>query len=470
MGLVLMSKRELNRIDVLARLDGGRLTSAAAADLMRLTLRQTHRLLKRYRNGGAAAIANRRRGRPSNNRLSDVVRDHAIALVREYYADFGPTLAAEKLGERHDVRVSRETLRGWMRQAGIWLPRAERKRIQQPRHRREHVGELIQIDGSDHRWFEDRAAPCTLLVFIDDATSRLMELRFVPSESTFAYFETLKSYLQHHGKPVAFYSDKHSIFRVSRENAASGDGMTQFGRALSELNIEILCANTSQAKGRVERAHHTLQDRLVKELRLAGINTIEAANAFLPNFVEDYNGRFAKPAARDQDFHRSVDPRQDLDQILCWREQRQVSHQLVVNYNRMKLTLKPEGLAIRLRGKMVEIHDFPDGRLEVRWKGRSLPYSAFDKLQRVSHAAIVENKRLGEILAWIKEQQDRQPRFNRVPEGPRRSSQKPGVLKNRALQITEAAKSYPKARRVSRRRCDMEVSAAPANAPSEAAE
>src|SRR3984893_17498059 len=164
-----------------------------------------------------------------------------------------------------------------------------------------------------------------------------------------------------------------------------------------------------------------------------------------------------------------LDPRQDLDEVLCWREQRQVSHQLVVNYSRMKLTLKPEGLAVRLRGKMVEIYDFPDGRLEVRWKGRSLPYSAFDKLQRVSHAAIVENKRLGEILAWIKEQQDRQPRLNTIPKGPRRSSQKPGVLKTRALQITEAAKSCPKAR-VSRRRCDMEVSAAPANAPSEAAE
>jgi hypothetical protein len=156
------------------------------------------------------------------------------------------------------VRVSRETLRGWMRQAGLRLSRSERKRIQQPRHRRENLGELIQIDGSDHRWFEDRAAPCTLLVFIDDATSRLMELRFVASESTFAYFEALKSYLQHHGKPAAFYSDKHSIFRVSREDAARGHGMTQFGRALSELNIEILCANTSQAKDRVERAHHTL--------------------------------------------------------------------------------------------------------------------------------------------------------------------------------------------------------------------
>jgi transposase len=359
MGVVLMSKRELNRIDVLARLDGRRLTTLAAADLMGVTLRQTHRLLKRYRAGGASAIANRRRGRPSNNRLSDVVRDHAIALVREYYADFGPTLAAEKLAERHDLRVSRETLRGWMRRAGIWLPRAERKRIQQPRHRREYFGELIQIDGSDHRWFEDRAAPCTLLVFIDDATSRLMELRFVPSESTFAYFETLKSYLQHHGKPVAFYSDKHSIFRVSREDAAGGDGITQFGRALSELNIEILCANTSQAKGRVERAHHTLQDRLVKELRLAGISTIEAANVFLPAFVQTHNARFAKPPARDRDLHRPMAGMNDLDDILCWREQRSVSRQLVVNYNRMKLMLRPDKTPAAVVGKLVDIYDFP---------------------------------------------------------------------------------------------------------------
>src|SRR5436305_12135925 len=144
-----------------------------------------------------------------------------------------------------------------------------------------------------------------------------MELRFVASESTFAYFEALKSYLQHHGKPVAFYSDKHSIFRVSREDAVSGDGMTQFGRALSELNIEILCANTSQAKGRVERAHHTLQDRLVKELRLAGISSVEAANAFLAASVQSFNGSFAKPAASERDLHRPIAGTNDLDDILC---------------------------------------------------------------------------------------------------------------------------------------------------------
>ena len=465
MSVVLMSKRELNRLDVLVRLDSDKLTVTAAAGVMNVTPRQAYRLLGRYRDGGAPAIADRRRGRPSNNRLPDAVRDHAVDLVRNLYPDFGPTLAAEKLAERHDLRVSRETLRNWMRRAGIWSSRAERLRFQQPRYRREHVGELVQIDGSDHRWFEDRAPACTLLVFVDDASSRLMELRFVASESTFAYFAALKTYLGRHGKPVAFYSDKHSIFRVSKENAASGDGMTQFGRALSELNIEILCANTSQAKGRVERAHSTLQDRLVKELRLAGISTLDEANAFLPGFIAHYNGRFAKPPARDKDLHRVISPRQDLDDVLCWREQRKVSHQLVVNYNQMKLTLQAEGLATRLRGKMVDIYDFPDGRLEVRWKGRPLPYSVFDKLQRVSHAAIVENKRLGEVLAWIKEQQDQQPRYSRLPAGPRRSDQMVGPMKDRALLIAEAAKSATKSSRKRRRRSDTMVCAAPFPVP-----
>jgi transposase len=182
MSVVLMSKRELNRIDILARLESGRLTPGAAAALLRVSERQVYRLRRRFRDGGPAGIADRRRGRPSNNRLPALLRDHAVTLVREHYADFGPTLAAEKLADRHDLRVSRETLRSWMIQAGVWRPRAERKRFQQPRHRREHLGELIQIDGCEHRWFEDRGPPCTLLVFVDDATSRLMALGFVPSE------------------------------------------------------------------------------------------------------------------------------------------------------------------------------------------------------------------------------------------------------------------------------------------------
>ena len=220
------------------------------------------RLLNRYRDGGGGALIHRARGRASNYQLSAGMREYAVELVRQNYRDFGPTLASEALLERHGIEVSRETLRKCMVGAGLWLSRKQRRTFHQPRLRRESYGELVQIDGSEHRWFENRGEPCTLLVFIDDATSRLMQLRFVPSESTASYFEAPRGYLDAHGCPVAFYSDKHSVFRATRQETKGGQGMTQFGRALAELNIEILCANSSQAKGRVERANRTLQDGL----------------------------------------------------------------------------------------------------------------------------------------------------------------------------------------------------------------
>ncbi|GEK71039.1 Integrase core domain-containing protein [Paracoccus denitrificans] len=245
-----------------------------------------------------------------------------------------------KLHERHGIRVSSESLRQWMMAAGLWQSRAQRRRVHQPRLRRESLAELIQIDGSEHRWFEDRGPVCTLLVFIDDATGKLMQMRFVDSESTQAYFAALQDYLQTHGRPVAFYSDKRSIFRVNRTEARTCHGMTQFGRALCELNIEIICANSSQAKGRVERANRTLQDRLVKELRLAGIRDIAAANAFLPGFIEAHNLRFAQAPARSDDLHRPLNlPASRLSDILCLRDQRQVGSNLVVHYERRKFIL-----------------------------------------------------------------------------------------------------------------------------------
>jgi hypothetical protein len=187
--------------------------------------------------------------------------------------------------EKDQLQVGRETLRRWMMAEGLWLSRKQRRSFDQPRLRRERYGELVQIDGSDHRWFGDRGEPCTLLVLIDDATSRLMQLRFVPSESSDSYFAALEGYVNDHGCPVAFYSDKHTVFRVNKPDAKGGSAMTQFGRALAELNIEILCANSSQGQGRVERANRTLQNRLVKELRMAGISTIKAGNDFLPGFM-----------------------------------------------------------------------------------------------------------------------------------------------------------------------------------------
>ena len=324
MGWVMMSERELNRVEVLAQVDDGQLSVDNAANMLDLTRRQIFRLLKRYRQDGAPAIRHKARSRPPNNRIHGAKRDFAMALIKESYADFGPTLAAEMLAEHHGLKVSRETLRKWMVEDGIWLSRKQRRTFHQPRLRRECFGELIQIDGSDHRWFEDRGDPCILLVFIDDATSTLMELRFVSSESTFSYFEALESYLLKHGRPVAFYSDKHTVFRVPKPNEHM-TGMTQFGRALAELNIEIICANSSQAKGRVERANRTLQDRLVKELRIAGITNMEDGNAFLVGFVERYNAKFAKAPAKPDNLHRALNIEPDrLAEVFCLRDKRYV--------------------------------------------------------------------------------------------------------------------------------------------------
>lgn len=216
MGWMTMSERELQRIEVLAQVDDGKLSVEVASGMLALTRRQVFRLLKRYRTDGAASIRHKACGRAPNNKIHAAKRDHALALVRESYADFGPTLAAEMLAERHGLTVSRETLPTWMSDTRLWLPKAQRRSFHQPRRRRERYGELIQIDGSDHRWFEDCAERCTLLVFVDDATSRLMQMRFVPSESTFAYFEALELYFEAHGRPVAFYADKHLVFRTAK--------------------------------------------------------------------------------------------------------------------------------------------------------------------------------------------------------------------------------------------------------------
>ena len=273
-------------------------------------------------------LIHKARGRTSNRqperRRPEVCGRVGQDQVRGLRADAGDRGAA---GQAR-LRVGRETLRRWMMAEGLWLSRTQRSTFHQPRLRRESYGELIQIDGSDHRWFEQRGEPCTLLVFIDDATSKLMQLRFVPSESTDSYFEALNGYLTTHGCPAAFYSDKHTVFRVNRPDAKGGQGMTQFGRALAELNIEILCANSSQAKGRVERANRTLQDRLVKELRMAGICDMDAGNAFLPGFMEQFNEKFSVPQRSLRTCTAAQCAASRLRDILCHREQRYVGQQL----------------------------------------------------------------------------------------------------------------------------------------------
>ena len=402
-----MSERDLKRIEVLSDVRAGRRTVAAAAAVLAVSERQAYRLLARYEADGGGGLIHKARGRTSNRSRNEGIRKYAVELVKTRYGDFGPTLATEVLLDKHQLRIGKETLRRWMMAEGLWLSRTQRRTFHQPRLRRESYGELIQIDGSDHRWFEQRGEPCALLVFIDDATSKLMQLRFVPSESTDSYFAALQGYLQAHGCPVAFYSDKHTVFRVNRPDAQGGQGMTQFGRALAELNIEILCANSSQAKGRVERANRTLQDRLVKELRLAGISDTEAGNAFLPEFMKRFNEKFSLPPARTENLHRKLNMQASrLTDILCHRELRHVSQQLSLAYDRRQIILERSELADKLAGQYVEVYDFSDRPLEVRWKGHSLPYRVFSKDQRFSHTATVENKRLGHALRIVKAQQE----------------------------------------------------------------
>jgi hypothetical protein len=374
--LVTMSAKEIDRLSVLQRVQDRRLSQVKAAVILGMSTRQMQRLATAFKRDGARGLVSKRRGRRANNATPAKLRSQTIALVADRYSDFGPTLAAEKLAELHGVRVSRETLRHWMMAAGIWKSRRDRAgRVHQPRPRRECLGELVQIDGCDHEWFEDRGHRCSLLVYVDDATGRLMELRFVEVESAFDYFDATKSYLRRHGRPVAFYSDKHSIFRVAREGATGRDrGITQFGRALGELSIEIICANTPQAKGRVERMNKTLQDRLVKELRLRRISTMDAGNAYLPAFMDDFNVRFARPPRNPHDAHRPLRPRDDLERIFTWREVRTMSRDLVVHYKQSTYLILPtektKGLTVAKPSRIGVDRRQAPGRHPREWRRR----------------------------------------------------------------------------------------------------
>ena len=429
MTVIAMSEAELDRMSVLRDLSADRIRVSEASTLLGLGRRQVFRLAKAYALYGPEALVSRRRGQPSNRRYPADLRRQAIDIIRARYSDFGPTFAGEKLAELHGLHLSRETLRQWMMAEGIWKNRRQRlKPVHQPRYRRDCVGELIQIDGSEHWWFESRGPQCTLLVYIDDATSRLMHLQFVESESTFDYFAATRAYLERHGKPVAFYSDKHGVFRVNKKAAIGGDGMTQFGRALHALNIDIICAKSSQAKGRVERANGTLQDRLVKEMRLCGIDTIAAGNAFLPSFIETYNARFAKAPFDDRDIHRPLAGHDDLDDVFAWKEERSVSVNLTLQYDQVLFILEPTGIARSLARKRVTVIDYPNGRLAIRHNGIDLPYRIFDKRPQVNQAAVVENKRLGPILAYIAEKQ-KEIDMSRSAKAPRRRGQKNHMFK-----------------------------------------
>ena len=406
-----MSQKELARLEIIQRICRQTLTQQRAAELLQLSVRQVKRLCLAYRQQGAAALVSKRRGRPSNNQLAPATIAAARQLLRANYYDFGPTLAHEKLCQTHGLQLGLESVRQLMIRDGLWHPRRARKAvIHQLRERRARRGELIQIDGSPHDWFEGRAPKCVLLVLVDDATSRLMQLRFVTAETTFNYFAVVRSYLSQQGKPLAFYSDKFSVFRINIPNALSGTGLTQFGRAMKELSIELICAHSPQAKGRVERANQTLQDRLVKELRLRALSSLEEANAYLPQFITAYNARFAVEPRAAQDAHRPLQPSEDLDRILTLCERRTLSKNLTLSYNNVIYQIKTQRAAYTLRGAQVEVRETSTGEVTIEYKGRQLEHSVYSEKEQ-QQAKVLPSKLLDIALS----QPTAQPQRKRGP-------------------------------------------------------
>ena len=406
--IITMSNKELHRVEILQKLIDKRLIEHEAAKQLGLSIRQIRRLRKAYKADGAIGVVSKKRGNPSNHKYPDSVKELAIAYAKQCYVDFKPTFACEKLSENHGLTISRETLRKWMIDAELWIPKNCRlKRAYQPRNRRECFGELIQIDGSPHDWFEGRAPKCTLLVYIDDATGKLMECQFVKSESTFTYFDSTRRYLEKHGKPVAFYSDKHCVFRINRTGELGGDGVTQFGRALSELNIDIICANTPQAKGRVERVNRTLQDRLIKEMRLMNISNAEQGNKFLPEFMDKFNKKFGIKSIDPKNMHREIMPHEDLNEIFSWQENRTLSKNLTLQYDKALYLIEDSVDNRSLARNKVTVFEYFDGAIKIKCNNRELPYRIFDKIKKVDQGEIVSNKRLGAVLNFIKEKQDK---------------------------------------------------------------
>jgi len=395
--LLEMSAKELSRLEVMQRLSRKQLSQKGAGMILSLSVRQIKRLLRTYRQKGAGGLVSKHRGRPGNHRLSEEVKKRALNLLKTKYQGFGPTLAHEKLVEKDKLQLSDESVRQLMIEEGLWKARRAKKVIvHQLRERRACFGELVQIDGSPHDWFEGRAEACVLLVFIDDATGKLVQLRFVERESFFSYCQAAEGYFKRFGKPVAFYSDKNSIFRVNVPSVGTGEALTQFGRAMLELDLEIICANTPQAKGRVERVIQTLQDRLPKEMRLRGISSMAEGNAYLPEFLQDFNQRFGEEPRSSVDAHRPLTPKDDLARILAWQETRCLSKNLTLQFYNTVYQIQSQRPSYALRNAQVLVCLNPQEEITILYNGKSLPYSIYHP--QANQAQIVSSKHLNQVL------------------------------------------------------------------------
>lgn len=380
MGEIHMSSKEVNRISILEKLKKKELKQRKAAQILGMSVRQIRRLLRRYKVHGASGITHTLRGTVSNNHADADALSRAVAIISQKYCDFTITMAHEKLVKYHGFLYGRETLRGALMTAGVWKPtRKPAPVIHGMRERRACEGELVQIDGSPHAWFEARGESCTLLVYIDDATGKLKILEFALSETTSAYFQATRRYIELYGKPLAFYSDKHGVFRVNTtknhsSSTEDSNGLTQFGRAMEELHIEPIFANSPQAKGRVERVNQTLQDRLVKEMRLRNISTIQEANAYLPEFIKEFNAQFSVQPKSTVNMHRALRNDENLDQILTQKHTRILSKTLTISYGNRIYQIDTDRPTYAMRHANVTLQEDTRGAITLWYGGKQLAY------------------------------------------------------------------------------------------------
>jgi transposase len=373
-----MSQRERDVLKVMSGVLKGERTKAEAARLLKRSERQVRRLARRMKAEGDKAVVHRLRGKPSNRRLAAATRRTVLELYKSRYAGFGPTLAREKLAEGHEVKVGKETLRQLLLREGLWQRKRERDRHRSRRERRQCLGEMVQADASEHDWLEGRGPRMVLLGMIDDATNRIL-VRFYASETTEAYMDLLGRWVRKYGRPVSWYSDRDSVFRAESAKDREQSVPTQFSRALAELGIELILAGSPQAKGRIERLWGTLQDRWVKELRLADVRTIEQANALVDEkLTREFNRRFTVKPASGNDAHRPLGPGQDLEAILSVQEARTVANDYTIRLANEFYQLLPPVWPGERGGKVI-VEKRLDGRMKVRFKQRYLDYRRIEK-------------------------------------------------------------------------------------------
>mgnify|MGYP001598158283 CR=1 FL=1 len=386
--IISMSKKETERIAIMENLAANLIKQKHASKQLGVSIRQIQRMLKKYKREGVSGLVHKNRGKSGNRAMSRDKEDQIILLIKKHYPDFGPTFATEKLFEIHNITVSEEKVRLLMIKEGLWESRKRRAvEIHTYRERRSCTGELTQLDGSPHAWFEERAPKCTLIVFIDDATSKILDGMFVDYEGTFTLFEATEYYFLTHGKPVSLYVDKHSTFKINRqatieEELKDQQALTQYGRAMEELTIELIFAHSPQAKGRVERSFETLQDRLVKELRLKGISTKEEGTKYFREvYIPKHNTKFSVLPKDPTNLHRTLS--EDLSRIFTIQNNRIVSNALVVQYKNTRYQLDVKGAGnYLLKRASVLIEKNKRGEIVIRHKDKIIQHKAIGQIIR----------------------------------------------------------------------------------------